>query len=115
MRYLSVTRIATLAAALLPFAAAAPAARSSLLKIRNAEATDVVANSFIVVYKDTVTSSDLETHLSSVNSLISKRSTPYNGVGATYDMEGFKGFELEADEATVAEIAADPNVCSLIT
>lgn len=110
MRFLSVTRIATLAAALLPFAAAAP---TPDLKIRNPLATDVVPNSYIIVYKDTVNSTALDFHIATVSSLVSKRGLHHKGVGPTYNMDGFKGFQVEADAATIAEIAKDPNVCFL--
>jgi oryzin len=36
------------------------------------------------------------------------------GIGATYDMDELKGYQVVADEATIAEIAASPEVSHVL-
>lgn len=98
-------KLAALAAVIAPGVFGAPAAH---LKIRNFEATDVVSDSYIVVYNDQVSSAAAASHLDRVNSLVSKRDT--NGVGATYDMDLLKGYQITADEDTIKQIADSPEV-----
>lgn len=105
MRF-SLGRLATLAAVLLPFAFALPAD----LKIRNAAATDVVPDSYIIVYKNDVAGPSIMAHENSISSMISKRGASYTGIGAKYSMDGFKGYQIHADSATIQAIAASPEV-----
>ncbi|TAQ86894.1 hypothetical protein B7494_g4801 [Chlorociboria aeruginascens] len=99
-------KLATLAAVVLPLIFAAP----TNLKLRNADATDVIENSYIVIYNTDVTAEKMANHLASVSSIISKRDSTLAGVGATYEIDDFKGFQVEADEAAIAEIIASPDV-----
>jgi len=101
------TRFVALAAAVAPvFGAPAPAPHH--LKIRNPEATEVVPDSYIVVYNDNVDSATVASHIESVSSMLSRRDL--TGIGATYDMAELKGYQVTADEAAIAEIAASPDV-----
>jgi len=110
MIFPSLASLATLAAALLPIVAAAPT-QGSNLKIRNPLETQVVPDSYIVVYKEHVTSNQLAANLASVNSFITKRgATHHKGVGPTYNFASFKGFQVYADTTTIAEIAASDDV-----
>jgi len=38
-----------------------------------------------------------------------------NGIGATYDMDELKGYQVVADEAAIAEIAASPEVVTALS
>lgn len=102
-------RLAALAA-ILPAVFAAPAPVN--LKIRNLEARDVVKDSYIVVYNNDVNATVFEASIAQVSSLLSKRDAA--GIGATYDIGTFKGYQVTADTATLAEIAASPDVCFAI-
>lgn len=102
-------KLAALAAVAVPFVFAAPAPHPGHLKIRNMEATDVVPDSYIVVYHNDINATAIAAHVNSVSSLLSKRDTA--GIGATYDLNELKGYQVEADSSTIAEIAASPEVC----
>lgn len=102
-------KLAALAAIVVPFVFAAPAAHPGHLKIRNVEGADVVPDSWIVVYKNDIDAATIASHEESISSmLISKRDT--DGIGATYSMELLKGYQVTADSVTIAEIAAAPEV-----
>ncbi|RDL33329.1 Subtilisin-like protein [Venustampulla echinocandica] len=98
-------KLAALAAVIAPLVFAAPA---SNLKVRNSDATNVVPDSYIVVYNDQVSAATAASHIDRVSSLISKRDT--DGIGATYDMDLLKGYQITADEDTIQQIAASPEV-----
>ncbi|KAL3425323.1 subtilase [Phlyctema vagabunda] len=120
------TQLLAFTAAIAPFALAAPAPHAGHLKIRNPEATDVLEGSWIVVYNNYVNSTVLADSIVSVGELISKRkrrdledaevsddagtSVDDAGVGATFDLDGLKGYQVTADVSTIAEIAANPDV-----
>ncbi|TVY55123.1 Subtilisin-like protease 2, partial [Lachnellula cervina] len=87
---------------------AAPAPHAGLLKIRNIDATDVVPDSYIVVYKNDIDAATIESHEKSITSMLLRRDT--HGIGATYTMDLLKGYQINADSATIAEIAAKPEV-----
>lgn len=101
-------KLAALAAVIAPLVFAAPSPHPGTLKIRNIEATDVVPDSYIVVYNDDVSAEVIASHVSSVSSLLSKRDE--GGIGATYDLDTLKGYQVQADADTIAEIAASPEV-----
>lgn len=101
------TRLAALAA-VLPAIFAAPAPH---LKIRNSHITDVVPDSYIVVYNSGINSTAIASHVSSVTSLLARRDL--TGIGATYDLDYLKGYQVTADAAALAEIAASPEVIQL--
>jgi Peptidase inhibitor I9 len=111
MRF-NIRNIATLAALLLPVVFSAPVAPDANLKIRNAGATDVIPNSYIVVYKDGVSAAEIAAHESAVSSTIGKQESPMSGIGSKWDMETFKGYQIEADAATIQQIADSPVVSS---
>ncbi|KAF4631808.1 hypothetical protein G7Y89_g6315 [Cudoniella acicularis] len=98
-------KLAALAAFIVPLVFAAPTPH---LKIRNAEATDIVPDSYIVVYKNDVSAETIASHVSNVNSLVARRGT--DGIGATYNLEKLKGYQVHADAETIATIAASPEV-----
>lgn len=104
-------RLAALAALVAPIVFAAPAPAN--LKIRNVDARDVVKDSYIVVYQKDISAAAFSTHVEEVKSLTSKREV--GGIGATYDIGSFKGYQITADAATLGEIAASPDVCSAIS
>jgi subtilisin family serine protease len=104
-----ILRLAAIAAVVAPAIFAAPTPSAPHLKIRNPEATDVVPDSYIVVYNSDINATSIETHLSSVSALISRR-RDVGGIGATYDLSTLKGYQVTADAATIAEIAASPEV-----
>jgi hypothetical protein len=110
MRFPTVGSLATLAAVLLPFAFAAPTHHH---KIRNGNAKDVIPNSYIIVYKDNIAAPAIAAHESTISSMISKRDSQFAGIGAKYNMSSFKGYQVEADSAMIAQIAAAPEVCVL--
>ncbi|KAH8801025.1 peptidase S8/S53 domain-containing protein [Hyaloscypha sp. PMI_1271] len=101
------TRFLALAAALAPVFGA-PATAPHHLKIRNPQAEDVVPDSYIVVYNSNVDAATIASHVASVSSMLSRRDL--SGIGATYDMDELKGYQVVADEAAIAEIAASPEV-----
>ncbi|KAL2063402.1 hypothetical protein VTL71DRAFT_5207 [Oculimacula yallundae] len=99
-------RIAALAAVVVPAVFAAPAPAN--LKIRNLDARDVVKDSYIVVYQKDISAEAFSSHLEEVKSLTSKRDV--GGVGATYDIGDFKGYQITVDATTLGEIAQSPDV-----
>jgi len=105
-------RIAGVAALALPVVFGAPAPSAHQLKIRNPDATEVVPNKYIVVYEKDVAPKSILSHLSNVKNLISKRKRDFSlgGIDVTYEIGNFKGYAVTADEATIAEIAASPEV-----
>jgi len=105
-------KIVAVAALAVPMVFSAP---THHLKIRNPLAVDVVPDSYIVVYNSDVSAETITSHIESISSLIARRdSTQSNsGIGATYDLEEFKGYQVLADSATIAAIAATPEVCQL--
>ncbi|KAG9245131.1 subtilisin-like serine protease-like protein PR1A [Calycina marina] len=104
-------RLAGVAALALPavFGAPAPGAH---LKIRNADIKEFVPNKYIVVYETDVAKETIESHFATVESLLSKRKRSFadGGIGAKYEIGDFKGYAVTADEATIADIAATPEV-----
>jgi hypothetical protein len=102
-----------LAACFLPLIAGAPTEQPAL-KLRNADATNVVPNSYVVVYKDNMDTSTYESEMSSVNALLSKRDSTFAGVGHKYNMEKFKGYQIETDPDTLSKISESPQVSNQI-
>ncbi|KAH6663220.1 putative cuticle-degrading protease [Halenospora varia] len=100
------TKLAALAALIVPLLAAPT---NPHLKIRNFQSTDVVEDSYIVVYKPDITADVISSHVASVSASIARRDTT-SGIGATYDLPLLKGYQVSADAATIAEIAAKPEV-----
>lgn len=105
--------IIALAATLLPAVLGAPTPAADL-KIRNLEARDVVPDSYIVVLKSDIADEDYEATINAASHIITKRAPgggrKYKGVGAKYKLGGFKGYQIDADAATIGEIAASDNV-----
>lgn len=99
-----------LAACFLPLIAGAP---TPDMKIRNLDARDVIPDSYIVVYNKGISTSTFESEIASVNSILSKRdSKSHRGIGAKYDLTGFKGYQIEADSTTIGTIASSSEVSS---
>jgi oryzin len=103
------TKLAALAAVVGPVFGA-PTAATHHLKIRNPMAADVVPDSYIVVYHTDVNSSTISSHLESVSSMVSKRSSHLAGVGPTYEVGDFRGYQVSATLAMINEIAETPEV-----
>ncbi|CZT03062.1 probable endopeptidase K [Rhynchosporium agropyri] len=99
-------RLAALAAVVVPAVFAAPSPVN--LKIRNLDARDIVKDSYIIVYQKDITAEAFSSHLEEVKSMVSKRDV--GGIGATYDIGDFKGYEVVADVATLGRIASSPDV-----
>jgi oryzin len=108
MYFPSLGKLATVAAAVLPFVSAAPATHHH--KIRNAQAKEVIPNSYIIVYHENVSAPDIAAHELMVSSTLSKRASTMNGVGHKYDLGSFKGYQIEADPTTIHQIANSPEV-----
>ncbi|KFY95516.1 hypothetical protein V500_02743 [Pseudogymnoascus sp. VKM F-4518 (FW-2643)] len=80
------------------------------LKLRNAAATNVAEDSYIVVYND-IDDSTFEAEMFNVHSLLlNKRDLNFKGLGHKYKMSTFKGYQIEADMATVNKISKSPHV-----
>jgi len=100
-------KLAALAAAF-PAVFAAPTP-SIHLKVRNPYAKDVIEGSFIVVYKDDVNATFRANHISEINAHFETKR--FNGgVGAQYDLDSLKGFQLTATDEFVNELANAPEV-----
>lgn len=104
----SINRIAALAVIFLPAVFGAPAPLSD---VRNAkiQSREVIEGSYIVVYKDGLSSSAIESHEASISTILSKRDTG-GGIEATYNLTSFKGYNIKADSAAIAEIESSPEV-----
>lgn len=98
-----------LAACFLPLIAGIPTAQPHL-KIQNPTAQDVVPNSYIVVFNKDIDSAAITSEYASVNHILSKRDSTHKGIGSKYDLEHFKGYQIEADMATIEQIASSPQV-----
>jgi hypothetical protein len=98
-----------LAACFLPLIACAPTEQPAL-KLRNADATNVVPNSYVVVYKKDIDDSTYESEMSSVSAMLSKRDSTLKGLGHKYNMKNFKGYQIETDPETLSKISESPQV-----
>lgn len=107
--YLAV--LTALAAVFAPVFAAPLAAPHPKIKIPTADAKEIVADSYIVVYNTDITAEVTASHVDFVNSIVAKRDSAVS-VGATYKIEDFAGYQISADEATIIEIANKPEVCT---
>ncbi|KFX98298.1 hypothetical protein V490_02368 [Pseudogymnoascus sp. VKM F-3557] len=95
--------LVALAACFLPLIASAE------LKLRNADAKNVKANSYIVVYND-IDDSTFESEMFGVHSFLSRRDSTFRGMGHKYKMPTFKGYQIEADMDTVNKISESSHV-----
>ncbi|KFY00242.1 hypothetical protein V490_01425 [Pseudogymnoascus sp. VKM F-3557] len=98
-----------LAACFLPLIAAAPL-EAQHAKLRNPTAQDVIPDSYIVVFNKDVNDADIESEFASVSRILSKRSSSHKGLGAKYNIPGFRGYQIHTDSANINEIAASPLV-----
>lgn len=97
-------------AAVLPFVLAVPESHPGFLKIRTLdEGARVIPNSYIVVFEPSVSAETIAAHEQSLVAL-RRRDESTADVVHTYEVEEFKGYSITADEATIAEIAASPEV-----
>lgn len=104
------TRFAALAAIAIPvFAAPTTIPELQQLKIRNLHAADVIENSWIVVYKQDVTETQMASHQDSIKSLISGRDLGH-GIRASWNMAHLKGYHLFANDDAIASIAQSPEI-----
>jgi hypothetical protein len=108
MRFPTAGKLAPFAALLLTLTAAI-----NTPKIQNGNATDVIPNSYIVVYNDNVTTPAINAHESSASSFSKRWDTQFRGICARYNMTTFKGYHVEASDAVIAYIAAAPEVSSI--
>lgn len=102
-------KLAAVAALAVPLVLGAPAPH---LKIRNPHATDIVKDSYIVVYNNNITAEAITSHIDSISSLITKRDSLLSaaGIKTTFDIDEFKAYHVVADSATIGAIAASPEV-----
>ncbi|KFY44796.1 hypothetical protein V494_01321 [Pseudogymnoascus sp. VKM F-4513 (FW-928)] len=98
-----------LAACFLPLIAGAPTTQLHA-KVQNPHAQNVVPDSYIVVFKKDIDSATIESEYASVNQILSRRDFAHKGIGSKYDLEHFKGYQIEADVATIGHIASSPQV-----
>jgi len=75
--------------------------------IRNPDAQDVVADSYVVVYKASTNLSERTTHESRVNTKARRRSK--RGVGQKYNA-GFNGYQVDIAAADLDDLRNDPIV-----
>lgn len=99
-----------LAACFLPLIAGAPVAEAQHAKIRSPAAQDIIPDSYIVVFNKGVNDADIESEFASVSRILSKRDSAHKGVGAKYNITGFKGYQIHTDTASIGEIASSPLV-----
>jgi oryzin len=78
---------------------------ASLLQIRDKSPR---VSGYIVVYHNDINATMMASHMSSITSMLSRRDL--TGVGAQYNMDQLKGYQVTADPAAIAEIAASPEV-----
>jgi hypothetical protein len=102
MRFSFLGRLAAVAAVILPFAIAAPTP--------NVEARDTKPNGYIIVFHQNVTAPTMKAHHDSLAPILSNRVPDLKVVGHQYALDLFKGYAIEADAATLAAIAAMPEV-----
>jgi hypothetical protein len=107
MYFPSIFKLVAAAAALYSSVLAGSAATTHHHKVRNAGATAVVPDSYIIVYHENVTAPVIEAHESMISSIIAKRDSGRSTctVKHKYDIGAFKGYAIEADAATVNQIA----------
>lgn len=100
--------LAASAAVIAPAVFAAPAPTNA--KISNLGATDVIPDSYIVVYNEDVSVDDFTASVSQVNTLAAMPDAgTISSVEATFNFGNFKGMHVTADAATLDEIAASPH------
>ncbi|KAK0124670.1 hypothetical protein ONS95_009615 [Cadophora gregata] len=80
--------------------------------INNADASDIIANKYIVVYNNTASDEEIETCRATIATAMKKRSVQRGLDGRTlsshiepFSMEGWRGSILEAEDAMMLEIA----------
>lgn len=93
-------------AAVLPFALGAQS-----LKIRSSNAAaEEIPGKYIVVFKEGSNLTTIASHFSSARSLTKRNGDPVV-IDAEYDLTGFQGYAVAADEVAIEEIAASEEVC----
>lgn len=100
MHFSSIISLSSLASTLLPLLAVAAPTKHGV----NIPTHDVVPNSYIVVYKHNITDKAIAAHIHSVSNILSKRDSTFAGIGNQFTMHGFKGYQIETDNVTVAQI-----------
>jgi oryzin len=99
---INVRRLALFLGALLPAALAAPTTKRS----------DIIPGKYIVTLKSGIDATAAESHLTWVNDVhkrsLSKRDTA--GIEKKYGIKDWHAYAGEFDDATVAEIKANPDV-----
>lgn len=103
------TVLTALTAVFAPVFAAPTTVPHPKVKLPTAQAKDIIADSYIVVYNTGITADVTASHVEFVNSIIAKRDNAAS-IGATYKIKDFSGYQISADEATIVEIANKPEV-----
>lgn len=94
----------------LPYIPATGADSVLALKAKNMDRNDTVEGRYIVGYVGAINNTELQEHQDFVQRLLKKRNF-LGGVTRSYSMDGFKGYNIEADDDTLAEISARSEVC----
>ncbi|KAF6806777.1 Alkaline protease 1-like protein 3 [Colletotrichum sojae] len=101
--------IATLVAALVPFGAALPAPQAESAR------SVAVVGKFIVTLKSSISSRDVDSHLTWVDAVhkrsLGRRDTA--GVDKKYNIGKFNGYSGQFDEATLEELKSNPDVANI--
>ncbi|EEP78435.1 conserved hypothetical protein [Uncinocarpus reesii 1704] len=84
-------------------------------QLLGASSKDIIPNSYIVVMKDSVSSTEFDSHVSGVTNLhhehLSKRgSTNFGGLKHMYSINGWQGYSGSFSRDTINEILKDDNV-----
>lgn len=79
------------------------------LKAKNVDRNDTIEGRYIVNYVGAINDTEVNDHEDFVRRLVRKRNF-LGGVTRSYSMSGFKGYNIEADDDTLAEISARAEV-----
>jgi hypothetical protein len=86
--------------------------------VSNSDAKDIIANRYIVVYKNNVTDDAVQTHQASVMTMFGKRGLSprsrdgraLSGKMEAFSMMGWRGMSLDAEDGEILEIASADEV-----
>ncbi|RKF62730.1 Subtilisin-like protease 2 [Golovinomyces cichoracearum] len=110
----SFLRLVALAACIIPlFAIPATPEYGFHAKVRNLNTPNYIENSWIVVYRQDITDSQIDTHEKSINSIITKRdqtSRAAHGIKAKWHMKSLRGYHIHSNEDLISLISASPEV-----
>lgn len=103
--------LVALASVLLPYVVeGVPAARFPRRDIPSTP--EIVQDSYIIVFKKGVNASEIADHEAGLSGLVKRHGSHHKGINHNYNFKGygFKGYHVETDSDTIAQIAASPLV-----